>query len=419
MTTEKERRGGIYEALFQYASMGILVADPEGKIVMVNNFLLKQFGYDDQSELIGKTVETLIPSRYGHAHTKHRDSYVKKPEQRSMGIGLDLYAAKKNGDEFPVEISLGHYKSTIGVYVIAFISDITKRKEIEKDVLRQKEELKQINKEFEELNNNLEKQVEKRTKQLKTLMSQVEASRDDLSNALNKEKELSDMKSRFVSMASHEFRTPLSTILSSASLLGKYTSGEDQEKRDKHIIRIKNSVNNLSGILDEFLAIGKIENGQITAHTCLFNAKELINTICSEMDMLVLQNQHIIYEHSGEENIFLDPSLLRNVIVNLLSNAIKFSHPNGEIHINTETDGDEFTLSVSDQGIGISQEDQLHLFERFFRAKNATNIQGTGLGLHIVANYVAIMNGKIEWNSELEKGTTFKITFKLEEATKV
>src|SRR5690606_32315566 len=105
---------------------------------------LKQFGYDGQSELIGKTVETLIPSRYGHAHTKHRDSYVKKPEQRSMGIGLDLYAAKKNGDEFPVEISLGHYKSTIGVYVIAFISDITKRKEIEKDVLRQKEELKQI-----------------------------------------------------------------------------------------------------------------------------------------------------------------------------------------------------------------------------------------------------------------------------------
>jgi PAS domain S-box-containing protein len=407
-------KNGIHQALFEHASMGILVAAADGRIVMANRFLLRQFGYDSVEELLNKPVEHLIPTRYHKKHTHHRNHYTHKPEQRAMGIGMDLFAVKKNGDEFPVEISLGHYKSADEAFVIAFISDITPRKKIEADVIAQREELKEINKQFEELNNNLEKTVEKRTSQLKKLMLQIEASRDDLSNALNKEKELSDMKSRFVSMASHEFRTPLSTILSSASLMAKYTTAEEQEKRDKHIQRIKSSVNNLTGILDEFLAIGKIEDGHISAHHCHFNIHQLITTICSEMEALVVQHQTIEYKHSGEEMVYLDPSLLRNIMVNLLSNAIKFSHPRGKIKVSTALNKKrELKITVADQGIGISEEDQMHLFERFYRAKNATNIQGTGLGLHIVANYVEIMNGKIDWHSELEKGTTFNITFQI------
>ncbi|MBX2939433.1 MAG: PAS domain S-box protein [Ferruginibacter sp.] len=407
-------KNGIHEALFEHASMGILVAASNGKIVMANRFLLKQFGFNSVEEILNQPVEFLIPSRYHKNHTNHRKKYTHHPEQRAMGIGMDLFAVKKNGEEFPVEISLGHYESEEGAFVIAFISDITQRKKIEADVIAQREELKQINKQFEELNNNLEKTVEKRTSQLKKLMLQIEASRDDLSTALNKEKELSDMKSRFVSMASHEFRTPLSTILSSASLLAKYTTADEQEKRDKHIQRIKSSVNNLTGILDEFLAIGKIEDGHIAAHHCHFNIQQLISTICSEMEALVVHHQTIVYTHTGEEMVYLDPSLLRNIIVNLLSNAIKFSHPGGNISVSTSLNKKNvLRISVSDHGIGISEEDQLHLFERFYRAKNATNIQGTGLGLHIVANYVEIMNGKIDWFSELEKGTTFNITFQI------
>ncbi|HRN80054.1 MAG TPA: PAS domain-containing sensor histidine kinase [Ferruginibacter sp.] len=407
-------KNGIHEALFEHASMGILVAASNGKIVMANRFLLKQFGFNSVGEILNQPVEFLIPSRYHKNHTNHRKKYTHQPEQRAMGIGMDLFAVKKNGEEFPVEISLGHYESEEGAFVIAFISDITQRKKIEADVIAQREELEQINKQFEELNNNLEKTVEKRTSQLKKLMLQIEASRDDLSTALNKEKELSDMKSRFVSMASHEFRTPLSTILSSASLLAKYTTADEQEKRDKHIQRIKSSVNNLTGILDEFLAIGKIEDGHIAAHHCHFNIQQLISTICSEMEALVVHHQTIVYTHTGEEMVYLDPSLLRNIIVNLLSNAIKFSHPGGNISVSTSLNKKNvLRISVSDHGIGISEEDQLHLFERFYRAKNATNIQGTGLGLHIVANYVEIMNGKIDWFSELEKGTTFNITFQI------
>jgi PAS domain S-box-containing protein len=226
---------GKFEALFQFASMGILVANEKAEIILVNNFLLTQFGYDDQSELVGKKIEELIPSRYHPQHTKHRDNYIQHPRPRPMGVGKDLFAVKKNGIEFPVEISLSNYATNEGSFTIAFVTDITQRKEYEDAVLQQKERLAEINAKIEGLNNELELKVELRTKQLKDTLEELEISKDELTKALGKEKDLSDLKSRFVSMASHEFRTPLSTILSSASLVAKYTETEEQEKRNKHI----------------------------------------------------------------------------------------------------------------------------------------------------------------------------------------
>jgi signal transduction histidine kinase len=136
-------------------------------------------------------------------------------------------------------------------------------------------------------------------------------------------------------MASHEFRTPLSTILSSASLVAKYTEAEEQDKRDKHIQRIKSSVNNLTNLLNEFLSIGKIEDGKVLANNTDFNVKELISGLCIEMEALVKPGQKIICLHTGKEMIFLDPSLLRNIIINLLSNAIKFSPADTVIEVIT------------------------------------------------------------------------------------
>ncbi|WP_460555291.1 PAS domain-containing sensor histidine kinase [Ferruginibacter profundus] len=404
---EKEK----FEALFQYASMGILVINDKSEIVLANNFLLSQFGYGSPEELIGKKVEALIPSRYHHNHTKHLSNYNKKPERRPMGIGKDLYGIKKDGTEFPVEISLSHYGADEGSFAIAFISDITKRKEIENAVLEQKEQLADINLKIEELNNDLEQKVELRTQQLQETLVQLQDSKEELTKALSKEKELSDLKSRFVSMASHEFRTPLSTILSSASLVAKYTETVQQENRDKHIQRIKTSVNNLTDLLNEFLSIGKIEDGKITAHYTQFNIKEMLETVCAEMQNLVKPGQHIQYTHTGDAIVNLDPALLRNVILNLLSNAIKFSPEKGIITIASATKQDEIVITVKDSGIGISKEDQEHLFERFFRGTNASNIQGTGLGLHIVSKYIELMDGQISYTSELEKGTEFIIKF--------
>jgi PAS domain S-box-containing protein len=404
---EKEK----FEALFQYASMGILVINDKSEIVLANNFLLLQFGYNSQEELIGKKVDALIPPRYHHNHTHHLAKYNKNPERRPMGIGKDLYGIKKDGTEFSVEISLSHYGADEGSFAIAFISDITKRKEIENAVLEQKEQLADINLKIEELNNDLEQKVELRTQQLQETLVQLQNSKEELTKALSKEKELSDLKSRFVSMASHEFRTPLSTILSSASLVAKYTETVQQENRDKHIQRIKTSVNNLTDLLNEFLSIGKIEDGKITAHYTQFNIKEMLETVCAEMQNLVKPGQHIQYSHTGDTIVNLDPALLRNVILNLLSNAIKFSPENGIITFNSTTGQNEIVITVKDSGIGISKEDQEHLFERFFRGTNASNIQGTGLGLHIVSKYIELMDGQISYTSELEKGSEFIVKF--------
>lgn len=399
-----------FEALFQYASMGILVANEKAEIVLVNNFLLAQFGYENENELVGKKIEQLIPNRYHTQHTHHRNDYIKHPRPRPMGLGRDLFAIKKDGTEFPVEISLSNYKTIEGSFTIAFITDITRRKAYEVAELEQKEQLAAINTKIEELNNELELKVELRTQQLKQTLEELENSKDELTKALSKEKDLSDLKSRFVSMASHEFRTPLSTILSSASLVAKYTESDEQEKRDKHIQRIKSSVNNLTNLLNEFLSIGKIEDGKVIANNIEFNIKELIASLCAEMEALVKTAQKIVYRHEGEEIIFLDPTLLRNIITNLLSNAIKFSPEETVIEVISIVNAEEIIIQVKDNGMGISAEDQEHLFERFFRGANVTNIQGTGLGLHIVSRYIELMNGKIEYESELEKGTKFTIT---------
>lgn len=401
----------LFEALFQNASLGILVINKEGAIALANNFLLSLFNYSDISELLGKKIEILIPERFHKHHVGDRERYTKKPERRPMGIGRDLFGRKKDGEEFPVEISLSSYKNGEDVYVIGFVSDISRRKEIEEAVYRQQKELAEINTKIESLNYELESKVHLRTEQLQETMKELENSRDELTKALSKEKELSDLKGRFVSMASHEFRTPLSTILSSASLISKYELTEEQEKRDKHIQRIKSTVTNLTNILNEFLSIGKIEDGKIIANKTPFDLKELITALSNEMNGLLKPGQKISYEHAGKTEIVLDPSLLKNVFINLLSNAIKFSPEKATIYLKSKVKDKKVEICVKDEGIGMSKEDKKHLFERFFRGANVTNIQGTGLGLHIVGKYIELMDGNIRVKSELEKGTEVKITF--------
>ncbi len=408
LLTEKEK----FEALFQYASLGILVANQKGEIILANSFLLAQFNYDNADELIGKKIEVLIPSRYHHHHVGHRQKYVAHSEKRPMGLGMDLFGIKKNGIEFPLEVSLSNYKTEQGNFAIAFVSDISKRKENEQAFLNQQAQLAATNITIAELNDNLEEMVEKRTLQLQDTLTQLQESKNELTKALGKEKELGDLKSRFVSMASHEFRTPLSTILSSASLVAKYVKGDEQEKRDKHIHRIKSAVNNLTDILNEFLSIGKIEDGRITTHYSRFNIKEFVTTLLSEIKGIAKVGQHITFVHEGATEVELDASMLKNIIINLLSNAIKFTQETGQIYVRTKVDAYSIVIIVSDNGIGISEDDHRHLFERFFRGKNVTNIQGTGLGLHIVGKYVELLDGQIECISNLEKGTSFIVSFK-------
>ena len=399
-----------FEALFNSASLGIIVVNKAGTIVMANNFANQLFAFEPAS-MVGEVLEKLIPQRYHHNHVGYRDGYAHAPQARGMGIGMTLSAVKKDGTEFPVEVSLGHFKTDEDQFVIAYIADITKRKQNEEEIIRQQADLASINNEMKQLNANLEATVATRTIQLQSTLNELEASKEELTISLEKEKEVNDLKSRFVSMASHEFRTPLSTILSSISLLAKYTTTEDQPKRDKHIDRIKSSVKTLTDILNEFLSLGRIEEGKVDVKPDSFDLTEFMSNIINEMNVLLKPNQNIQYTHIGSPITYSDSNLLKHVIVNLLSNAIKFSPDNSIINIESKVDDNNTTLQITDQGIGIPKSDQVHLFERFFRATNVTNIQGTGLGLHIVGRYVDLLKGDIKYNSELEKGSKFTIQY--------
>jgi signal transduction histidine kinase len=280
-------------------------------------------------------------------------------------------------------------------------------------MISQKEQLEKITSDMRLLNADLESKVEERTMILKEALQQLEQSQEELSAALNKEKELNEIKSRFVSMASHEFRTPLSTVLSSAALIARYTKEEEQVNRDKHIKRIKESVKHLNDLLEDFLSLGKLEEGKVKTKIGGFAVKEFAEDITEEMKPVLKKEQSINLSIRGKEYFTTDKRLVKNILLNLLGNAIKFSKENSVITLNLHIEDDLLTILVADSGIGISEEDQQHLFSSFFRGGNAGNIQGTGLGLHIVKRYTELLNGTITLQSTLGEGTTITVVLPL------
>ena len=397
-------------SLFENAAEGFIVTDSNGNIILVNPSACRMFGYE-ADELIGQKIEILIPSEYRKKHIKLRDAFYNEPKNRVMGHGRDLHGVKSDGKNFPVEVSLSTYLQSGERYVIAFVIDITHRKEIEQSMMKQQEQLEKVSNEMRMLNAELEAKVEERTIILKEALQRLEQSQEELSEALDKERQLNEIKSRFVSMASHEFRTPLSTVLSSASLLNKYTTTDDHPRRTRHIEKIKASVKQLNDLLEDFLSLGKLDEGKVQVGLNEFSLEELVQDTIDEMKGLVKENQQIIYTQSGKEMIVSDKKMVRNVLINLISNAAKFSDKDSSIRLSTSVNNDEAVISVQDEGIGISAEDQEHLFSSFFRGKNALNIQGTGLGLHIVKRYIDLLGGRVDLESELDKGT--KVTLSI------
>ncbi len=250
-------------------------------------------------------------------------------------------------------------------------------------------------------------QVEKVFTVVQDITDQKNAERQ-LEQALKKERDVGLLKSRFVSIASHEFRTPLTSILASAGLIDMYRERGQLDKQIKHVGRIKSSVDNLTSILNDFLSLEKLESGKIDVKTMPVDLLTFIAEVREEVS-LMKKNQEIEHAHEGDNMVDIDPHLVKNILINLLSNAIKYSPDAETIQLLTAKNKGGLQIQVVDHGIGIPEEEQQQLFSRFFRASNANTIQGTGLGLTIVKRYVDLMNGTISVVSRENEGTTFMV----------
>lgn len=547
-----------FRVLFECATISILVINEQGIIELVNPCAEALFAYQP-AELIGQPLEVLLPEYLRSRHVQHMRGYFAKPKTRPMGVGLELKALKKDGTEFPVEISLGHYWISDQPLAVAFVTDITQRQK-DMEVIKQSEamlaseessliylnktsnalwQINSLEQGLEEILNasiellradkgNVQLLVPERnvlviaahkgftmdsldffdevsadddssyrnalyTKQQIVIEDTEQADSDtfkniarkcgfrsvvstplfnvdgapigiistyfvaphkftsrdlnriklhahnaesfigrhkmfrdleranallegkvsdrtaELSRSLEREKEMNELKSRFVSMASHEFRTPLSIVLSSTTLVEQYITLQHDERIQKHLTRIKSSVGNLTNILNDFLSLDKLEQGNVELELDTFNIPEFMNGIVEDVQGTRKNGQQVVMVHDGYTDVVVDQKKLRYIMINLISNSMKYSPEESEVTVTSVITADDMTIAVADHGIGIPEEEQKYLYNKFFRARNTGNIQGTGLGLTIVKRYVDLMGGEVSCISKQGEGTTFTI----------
>jgi len=351
-----------FQAIVTNAVDGIITINEKGIMESINPAALQIFGYELE-EVLGSNIKMLMPEPDQSKHDGYLGNYHSTGQAKIIGNGREVIGKRKNGSTFPFLLSISEVLHDNKKIFIGVIHDISELKEIKE--------------------------------------------------ALMKERELSELKSRFVTMASHEFRTPLSAILSSVSLIARYNETEDIDKRIKHVNRIKSSVENLTTILNGFLSLSKLDEGVVVVDAVTFDVTELVEDVHEELNGILKNGQQIIYKHIGDvTSVLIDQHLLRNIMINLVSNAIKYSKERKKIWVTTNVENNKMILIVRDEGIGIPEYEQKYLFNRFFRANNVTSISGTGLGLNIVKKYLDLMHGEITFISNHE-GTTFTVQIPL------
>ncbi len=378
-----------FKALFEMATDGIITMNTMGIIENVNQATCDLFGYRAE-ELRGQKINILMNSHDRNRHDGYLERYLRTREPRIIGVGREVTGRCKDGREFPLRLAVSEVRLDDGILYTGILHDLS--------------DFRLAQRRVEELNKNLENKVIERTAELRRREY-------ELQQALGKEKELSELKSRFLSMASHEFKTPLSTILSSAEIVELYVSGDQQNERRFQIERIKRAVDQLTEVLDDFLSLSKLEQGKTEVKLRLVDLSALLSSCVEAAEGQLLPGQRILLTVPDElPKLVTDPKLLLHVIANLISNAAKYSHPDQEIDVEVRTVGKKSVLLlVKDRGIGIPVPDQEYLFDRFFRASNVENVKGTGLGLNIVAHYVQLLGGSITCASKLGEGSVFTV----------
>ena len=407
-----ESNSNIFMLLSEAISEGIVVVNKEQEIVATNRRADRLFRYE-ADELKGMPLSVLIPDSFKGVHHTHVEAFNGDGHQKRMAEGRSLFGLRKTGEQFPLEVGLNPFKLYDRSYVLALVYDMT--------------ELRAKDSEIRELNLHLEEKIKSRTQELRLTVAQLKKeirrrmeAEAQIKTALQKEKELNELKTKFLSMVSHEFKTPLSGILTSATLVGKYTESEQQPKREKHLKTIIGEVRRLNGILNDFLSIERLEQGKEVYRKTRFSLSKVINEVIYNANMTLKSGQKINYPHNVEEaSIFQDEKIVFLALTNLLYNSVKYSPEDTEIDLNVELTEENVVFHVVDRGIGIPEADQKHIFERYFRAENVLLTQGTGIGLNIVKSHVENLGGRIYFKSEANKGSTFSVSLPIKQEEQI
>jgi PAS domain S-box-containing protein len=371
-----------FRDLLEAAPDGIIEVDRDGTIVLLNAAAEKMFGYP-REELLGVLIEVLVPDSLKHRHHEHRNSYAENPVTRPMGIGLELFAQRKDGSQFPVEISLSPIRSPQGSRVIAIVRDITTHRQAEARISGMRQEF---------------------TAELEAKNQQLEARNREVESA-------NRLKSEFLASMSHELRTPLHTIIGFADLLGEELKGALNSDQKRFVKHIQQDFRHLLELINDILDLSKIESGRLELNPELFRAVDAIAEAMAGLRPLAEKKQiRIIEALEPDLKVSADRLRFKEILYNLVSNAIKFTPEKGQITIECSEKPESLFFAVTDSGIGIDPAAHQAIFDKFYQLGSTTRgvREGTGLGLTITKNLVEMHGGRIWVESTPGQGSRFQ-----------